>query len=139
MEEKVENSYINNSSTKWYDAGKGIGMALAQNIIDKAIERDNFLFFSLTKIRFGDKSEQIGFGFFGKVWINNEYPDRTAGFSNWEETATDIDTTASTTPTTVRSAEYKIDQILYNKCVKTLRYDHSKKSKDFINFLDELP
>jgi len=35
--------------------------------------------------------------------------------------------------------EYSIDQELYNKCVRTVRYDHSKKRKDFINFLDELP
>jgi hypothetical protein len=28
---------------------------------------------------------------------------------------------------------------LYNKCVRTVKYDHSKKSKDFINFLSELP
>jgi hypothetical protein len=35
--------------------------------------------------------------------------------------------------------EYSIDPVLYNKCEKSLRYDHSKKSKDFINFLDELP
>jgi hypothetical protein len=37
------------------------------------------------------------------------------------------------------SEEYNIQPELYNKCVKTLRYDHSKKSKDFIDFLDELP
>jgi hypothetical protein len=35
--------------------------------------------------------------------------------------------------------EYNIDSVLYKKCVKSLRYDHSKKSKDFLNFLDELP
>ena len=35
--------------------------------------------------------------------------------------------------------EYSIDLDLYNKCVRTVRYDHSKKQRDFINFLDELP
>ncbi len=35
--------------------------------------------------------------------------------------------------------EYQIDSELYNKCIKTLRYDVRKKSKDFIMFLDELP
>ena len=35
--------------------------------------------------------------------------------------------------------EYKIDYDLYNRVVKTVKYDHSKKSKDFIAFLDELP
>jgi hypothetical protein len=36
-------------------------------------------------------------------------------------------------------SEYDIDLTLYNKCVRTVHYDHSKKSKDFINFLSELP
>jgi len=36
-------------------------------------------------------------------------------------------------------SEYDIDLTLYNKCVRTVKYDHSKKSKDFINFLSELP
>jgi hypothetical protein len=35
--------------------------------------------------------------------------------------------------------EYNIDLNLYNKCVRTVHYDHSKKSKDFIEFLSELP
>ena len=35
--------------------------------------------------------------------------------------------------------EYQIDLDLYNKCVRTIRYDHSKKQKDFISFLEELP
>ena len=36
-------------------------------------------------------------------------------------------------------SEYGIDLALYNKCVRTVHYDHSKKSKDHIEFLDELP
>ena len=36
-------------------------------------------------------------------------------------------------------SEYKIELSLYNKCVKTVHYDHSRKQKDFIEFLDELP
>jgi len=35
--------------------------------------------------------------------------------------------------------EYMIDLELYNKCVKTVHYDHSKKQKDHIIFLEELP
>jgi hypothetical protein len=35
--------------------------------------------------------------------------------------------------------EYEIELELYNKCVKTVHYDHSKKQKNFIEFLDELP
>ena len=36
-------------------------------------------------------------------------------------------------------SDYKINDELYNKLIKTLRYDHSKKSKDAIQFMDELP
>jgi len=35
--------------------------------------------------------------------------------------------------------EYNIELELYNKCVRTVHYDHSRKQKDFIEFLDELP
>ena len=31
-------------------------------------------------------------------------------------------------------SEYKIELSLYNKCVKTVHYDHSRKQKDFIEF-----
>jgi voltage-gated potassium channel len=34
---------------------------------------------------------------------------------------------------------YKIDASLYKKCMQTVRYDHSRKSKDYIEFLSELP
>jgi len=35
--------------------------------------------------------------------------------------------------------EYKLDTDLYNKLVKALRFDHSKSSKDAIEFMSELP
>jgi hypothetical protein len=36
-------------------------------------------------------------------------------------------------------AEYKLENGLFLKLVKTIKYDHSKKSKDVIQFMDELP
>lgn len=35
--------------------------------------------------------------------------------------------------------EYKINDDLFNKLVKTIKYDHSKKSKDVLQFMEELP
>jgi len=35
--------------------------------------------------------------------------------------------------------DHKLDSELYNKLVRTVKYDHSRKSKDVINFMDELP
>lgn len=37
------------------------------------------------------------------------------------------------------SNEYMIDIQLFNKLAKTIKYDHSKKQKDTINFMEELP
>ena len=37
------------------------------------------------------------------------------------------------------AAEYKLDEQLYNKLVKTLKYDYSKKKKDVLQFMEELP
>jgi hypothetical protein len=36
-------------------------------------------------------------------------------------------------------SEYNIDGELYKKCMKTMRYDHSRTSRDYIEFLNELP
>ena len=36
-------------------------------------------------------------------------------------------------------SDYKIDIELYNRLVKAIKYDHSRKSKDVIFFMDELP
>jgi voltage-gated potassium channel len=36
-------------------------------------------------------------------------------------------------------SEYSITIELYNRLVKTIKYDHSKKSKDVLEFMDELP
>ncbi|TNV85840.1 hypothetical protein FGO68_gene9701 [Halteria grandinella] len=37
------------------------------------------------------------------------------------------------------ASEYEIDLELFNKLTKTLRYDHSKKTKDYKQFMEELP
>lgn len=115
MEEKMGESDTYNSTNKWDEVGRNIGMSLAQNIIDKAVERSNYQFFSLTKLRFGDKAEQIGFGAFGKVWITNEYPNPKTGFSNSEESSATNETTNFTTTTTSVHEEYDFNQNLNNK------------------------
>lgn len=37
------------------------------------------------------------------------------------------------------SNDYKIDIDLFNQLAKTIRYDHSKKQKDVLQFMEELP
>ena len=35
--------------------------------------------------------------------------------------------------------EYDLDIDLFNKLAKTIKYDHSKKQRDILHFIDELP
>jgi Ion channel len=35
--------------------------------------------------------------------------------------------------------EYLVDMPMFNKLVKSIKYDHSKKQKDIVNFMEELP
>lgn len=35
--------------------------------------------------------------------------------------------------------EYEIKEELFNKLIATVKYDHSKKSKNFLTFIEELP
>lgn len=37
------------------------------------------------------------------------------------------------------SNDYRLDVKLFSKLVKTIKYDHSKKSKDVLQFMEELP
>jgi len=36
-------------------------------------------------------------------------------------------------------SEYKISPILFERLIKTIKYDHSKRSKNFHEFIEELP
>ena len=37
------------------------------------------------------------------------------------------------------TTEYDLDIDLFNKLAKTIKYDHSKKQRDILQFIDELP
>jgi hypothetical protein len=71
FKEKMANAPKSNSRNQWQEAGEAIGMALGQGIVEKAVGRDNYLLFSLTKISFGESTKNIGFGVLGKVFISN--------------------------------------------------------------------
>jgi hypothetical protein len=46
-------------------------MALGNAIVEKSVSRDNYLFFSLTKMSFANNEKNIGIGIFGNVFIND--------------------------------------------------------------------
>jgi hypothetical protein len=51
--------------------GTGIGMLIGDGFIDKIVSRDNYLLFSLTKVSVGDKTNNIGIGILGQVFIQD--------------------------------------------------------------------
>ena len=74
--EKLSETMANevaSSSSNLEAAGTALGMTLGLAFIDKFLENvvqnQNYIFFSLTEVRFGGKSRIIGFGAFGNVWI----------------------------------------------------------------------
>lgn len=52
------------------------GSVILNPLIDSFITADNYLFFSVTKLKWNDKSNVIGFGAFGKVFITNDLVDK---------------------------------------------------------------
>jgi hypothetical protein len=54
-----------------YQIGTGLGMMIGDGFIDKIVSRDNYLLFSLTKATVGNKTQNIGFGVLGQVYIQD--------------------------------------------------------------------
>ena len=78
VKEKVSAAIENNNSNgnafqKLVEQfGQTIGMALINNMI----KRDNYLLFSLTKVKLLHEyknEEVVGYGFFGKVYLTNDF------------------------------------------------------------------
>lgn len=85
VKENIAKSSNSDSKNQWQKAGEVIGMAIGQGILEKAVSRENYLLFSLTKVSFGDKSNNIGVGILGKVSVK-DYDDIKESLS-----ANDID------------------------------------------------
>jgi tetratricopeptide (TPR) repeat protein len=81
MKEKMEESSDSESKNEWQKAGEAIGMAIGKGFVEKAVSRDNYILFSLTKVSFGDNVKQIGVGAFGNVFIFEDYDDVKNKFS----------------------------------------------------------
>ena len=94
VKEKVSAAIENNNSNgnAFQKLGQTIGIAL----IDKMIKRENYLIFSITKVKLLDeyKNEKVvGYGILGKVYLTNDFYENT-GFSGGENFAKK-DTTAT--------------------------------------------
>jgi hypothetical protein len=51
--------------------GTGIATLIGDGFIDKIVSRDNYLLFSLTKVSVGDKTNNIGFGILGQIFVKD--------------------------------------------------------------------
>ena len=76
FENKINNDPSVSSSEVGNQIGKALGESLGSSIIDKIVNRQNFLLFSLTTVKKFDSSDQdsikyAGIGVLGKVWIYN--------------------------------------------------------------------
>jgi len=82
---KKKMSQESNPDNKWEQVGQAIGMAFGQGIIEKAVTRDNYLIFSITKISFNDKPKYFGIGILGHVFTNDYEKIKNSGSEseNW--------------------------------------------------------
>jgi hypothetical protein len=76
VKEKVSAAFENNNSNgnAFQKLGQTIGIAL----IDKMIKRENYLIFSITKVKLLDiyKNEKVvGYGILGKVYLTNDFSE----------------------------------------------------------------
>jgi hypothetical protein len=53
----------------WEQLGIQLGESIGKIVLDRVVERDNYLLFSITTVHAGDAKKDIGFGIFGKVWL----------------------------------------------------------------------
>ena len=52
------------------------GSVILNPLIDSFITADNYVFFSVTKLKWNEKSNVIGFGAFGQVFITNDLKNK---------------------------------------------------------------
>ena len=57
----------------WEQFGLQLGESIGKLVLDRVVERENYLLFSITTVRAGDAKKDIGFGIFGKVWLYHNW------------------------------------------------------------------
>jgi hypothetical protein len=70
IEKKITGSQASNQSEDvWSQIGMKIGESIGKVVLDQAVERDNYLLFSVTILKLNNSKREVGIGIFGKVWI----------------------------------------------------------------------
>lgn len=61
------------SGNEWERAGSALGMSLGMSLIEKMVDNmvqiDNYVVFSITKIKYDGNKRVVGYGIFGNVFI----------------------------------------------------------------------
>lgn len=61
-----------NSENNFAAFGTLIGKTMIDNLVEGAITRDNYIFFSITKATNDGKEKTIGYGIFGNVFLDSK-------------------------------------------------------------------
>lgn len=58
---------------KWELMGASLGMKLADGIIDQSTEVDNYILFSISKLKKGNVIKTVGYGILGNIFFTKEF------------------------------------------------------------------
>lgn len=98
----VENSISENGSDM-EKLGILFGSSLAEKLIENSVTRDNYILFSITKIKWQGESKNIGYGLFGNVFLSEKV---NKAFNNNE-----VNNYENTSETEVDSIAVRVDSM----------------------------
>lgn len=89
VKESLIDEFHKDKGAEMKDGWDAFGMALSGMLIDKMVDNfvgsDNYLLFSTTKLRVKEKSEVVGVGLLGKVFLFPQTKEGIKGFVNSNE------------------------------------------------------
>ena len=98
----VQNSISENGSDM-EKLGILFGSSLAEKLIENSVTRDNYILFSITKIKWQGESKNIGYGLFGNVFLSEKV---NKAFNNNE-----VNNYENTSETEVDSIAVRVDSM----------------------------
>ena len=69
MEKDISKSSSGDRSDSWEQLGLQLGESLGRLVLDRVVERENFILFSVSTITIDKSTKDMGFGIFGHVWL----------------------------------------------------------------------
>jgi hypothetical protein len=71
LERNITKSSSRDQSNGWEQLGVQLGESIGKLVLDRVIERENYLLFSISTVSVDHSKKDIGFGMFGHVWTYN--------------------------------------------------------------------